>query len=124
MVTKAEGESSTNFVACLCHQHPVGTTDVQMMSCRKGIGLEGGAIGAREDSGQAEPRSEREGREGERGSRTVAIQSRSYSVFIRCDSVEFRKCFTKKSCLCFLTARAISCNCLRESEAIEEKREV
>lgn len=38
MVTKAEGERSTNFVACLCHQHPVGTTDVQMMSCRKGIG--------------------------------------------------------------------------------------
>lgn len=50
MVTKAEGESSTNFVACLCHQHPVGTTDVQMMSCRKGIGREGGATGAREDS--------------------------------------------------------------------------
>lgn len=58
MVTKAEGESSTNFVACLCHQHPVGTTDVQMMSCRKGIGREGGAIGTREDSGQAEPLSE------------------------------------------------------------------
>lgn len=77
MVTKAEGESSTNFVACLCHQHPVGTTDVQMMSCRKGIGREGGAIGAREDSGQAEPLSEREGRgreeRRERGSRTVAI---------------------------------------------------
>ena len=35
---------------------------MQMMSCRKGIGREGGAIGAREDSGQAEPRSEREGR--------------------------------------------------------------
>lgn len=70
MVTKAEGESSTNFVACLCHQHPVGMTDVQMMSCRKGIGREGGAIGAREDSRQAEPRSERgtgeRGREGER----------------------------------------------------------
>lgn len=68
MVTKAE--SSTNFVACLCHQHPVGTTDVQMMSCRKGIGREGGGIRAREDSGQAEPRSERgkgdRGREGER----------------------------------------------------------
>lgn len=75
MVTKAEGESSTNFVACLCHQHPVGTTDVQMMSCRKGIGREGGASGAREDSRQAEPRSEREGtgREREREHRTVAI---------------------------------------------------
>ena len=54
------------FVACLCHQHPVGTTDVQMMSCRKGIGREGGAIRAREDSGQAEPPSER-GKGGERG---------------------------------------------------------
>lgn len=61
-VTKAEGEHCTNFVACLCHQHPVGTTDVQMMSCRKGIGWEGGA---REDRRQAEPWSER-GREGER----------------------------------------------------------
>ena len=70
MVTKAEGGSSTNFVACLCHQHPVGTTDVQMMSCRKGIGWEGGATEAREDSRQAELRSERgnreRGREGER----------------------------------------------------------
>lgn len=43
-VTKALGESTTNFAACLCHQHPVGTTDVQMMSCRKGIGREGGVI--------------------------------------------------------------------------------
>lgn len=63
-------------MASLCHHHPVGTTDVQMMSCRKEIGREGGAIGAREDSGQAEPRSEGEkgerGREGKR-SRTVAI---------------------------------------------------
>lgn len=37
-----------------------------MMSCRKGIGREGGASGAREDSGQAEPRPEREGRGGKK----------------------------------------------------------
>lgn len=92
MVTKAEGESSTNFVACLCHQHPVGTTDVQMMSCRKGIGWEGGATGAREDSGQAEPRSERvkgeteEGREKGLWQSFIALQSRNYSVFMRWDS--------------------------------------
>lgn len=35
---------------------------MRMMSCRKGIGREGGATGAREDSRQAEPRSERKGR--------------------------------------------------------------
>lgn len=69
---------------------------MQMMSCRKGIGREGGAIGAREDSGQAEPRSER-GKGGERkgeGGREgpglwqsfIALQSRNYSVFIRFDS--------------------------------------
>lgn len=40
---------------------------MQMMSCRKGIGQEGGAIGAREDSRQAEPRCERERETGERG---------------------------------------------------------
>ncbi|TNN71896.1 hypothetical protein EYF80_017903 [Liparis tanakae] len=66
MVTKAEGKSAPNFVVCLCHQHPVGTTDVQMMSCGKGIGREGGVIRAREDSGQAEPRSERGERKGGR----------------------------------------------------------
>lgn len=53
MVPKPEGQSAPNFVACLCHQHPVGMTDVQMMSCRKEIGREGGATGAREASGQA-----------------------------------------------------------------------
>lgn len=35
---------------------------MRMMSCRKGIGWEGGAMEAREDSRQAEPRSERKGR--------------------------------------------------------------
>lgn len=59
MVPKPEGQSAPNFVACLCHQHPVGMTDVQMMSCRKEIGREGGATGAREASGQAYPRSVR-----------------------------------------------------------------
>lgn len=59
VVTKAEGERAANFAACLCHQHPVGTTDVQMMSCRKGIGREGGASGAREDGRQAGPRAQR-----------------------------------------------------------------
>lgn len=35
---------------------------MRMMSCRKGIGWEGGAMEAREDSRQAAPRSERKGR--------------------------------------------------------------
>lgn len=50
-VTKQKWRRSANLVACLCHQHPVGTTDVPMMSCGKGIGREGGATGAREDRG-------------------------------------------------------------------------
>lgn len=50
-VTKQEWWCSADLVACLCHQHPVGTTDVPMMSCGKGIGREGRATGAREDSG-------------------------------------------------------------------------
>ncbi|KAJ4924937.1 hypothetical protein JOQ06_003885, partial [Pogonophryne albipinna] len=62
------------------HRHPVGTTDVQMMSCRKGIGREGGATGAREDSGQAEPRCET-GKRGITGLwlSSIALQSRNYS---------------------------------------------
>lgn len=47
--TKPEGRCSANFVACLCPQRRVGTTDVQMMSYGKGIGREGGRMGARED---------------------------------------------------------------------------
>lgn len=60
-----------------------------MMSCRKGIGWEGGAMEAREDSRQAEPRSERKGRVrgGEGGEREgaglwqscIAPQSCNYS---------------------------------------------
>lgn len=51
MVTKWEGWRSANLVSYLCHQHPVRTTDVPMMSCGKGIWREGGATRAREDSG-------------------------------------------------------------------------
>lgn len=51
MVTKREGWRSANLVSYLCHQHPVRTTDAPMMSCGKGIGREGGATRAREDSG-------------------------------------------------------------------------
>lgn len=119
-------ESSTNFVACLCHQHPVGTTDVQMMSCRKGIGREGGASGAREDSGQAEPRPEREGRGGEEEGRqgegaalwqpSTALPSRNHSVFIRFDSKLGQN---ESSVLCAVCSKRV-CKC--EGNAAHARR--
>ncbi|KAF3859534.1 hypothetical protein F7725_021933 [Dissostichus mawsoni] len=65
--------------------------DVQMMSCRKGIGREGGATGAREDSGQAEPRCET-GKRGITGLwlSSIALQSRNYSQDVtQCSSDSF-----------------------------------
>ena len=79
-VTKPVGRCSANFVACLCHQLRVGTTDVPMMSYGKGIGRGGGTMGAREDRcgrGLAL-------RDGEGGSLRDS-QPRSSSVFRRCN---------------------------------------
>lgn len=82
IVTKPEGRCSANFVACLCHQHRVGTTDVPMMSYGKGIGQEGGTMGAREDRcgwGLAL----RDGEGGKEGGSLRDLQSRCSSVFRR-----------------------------------------
>lgn len=54
-------------VACLCHQHPVGTTDVQMMSCGKGIGW--GGWSERSAGGRADRRSLGARERGMRGGR-------------------------------------------------------
>ncbi|KAI4803022.1 hypothetical protein KUCAC02_006584 [Chaenocephalus aceratus] len=86
-----DGVPDVRYALLTSPKHPVGTTDVQMMSCRKGIGREGGATGAREDSGQAEPRCET----GKRGIiglwlSSIALQSHNYSQDVtQCSSDSF-----------------------------------
>lgn len=74
----------------------------------------------------------REGREREerreRGStglwQSIALQSHNYLVFLRCDSVCFRKCECfSKSYFCFVTAFTVSRKCLHECEPYQSRKE-